>query len=482
MDIIKQLISKDKYGLKCPYFLEPKYITIHNTGNNASAQNEINYMQRNNDATGFHIAVDDKVAILGIPLDRNAWHAGDGSNGIGNRQSIGIEICYSTDYSSDRHEKAFYNAVEVTKQLMKQFNIPIDNVVQHYDWTKKNCPHRIRQEGTWQKFLSLCKEENGGKKMGFIKGYQALKWIGQTIHCYMQKDDQDLGMMSANGSEGYNAIQTINLIDDNRTHHCKVNANYFQMGGANNGQHYGVEITPQNEFAPKQAEWIVLWLDKENTLHHALAKDFWLGRNDVKFACSPAAIMLHNGVDVEHYSTACGRGKITTSNTQTLLMQLKTGEFVLAVVSGKLNGYQCRDFAKTYGATHMSMFDSGGSSQMIVDGAKTFYTGRAIPNVLTLFKKETIEPTPEPTPEHDYMEINVDSIGLRIRDSLTFLNGKAVGQVIGFIPIGDKAKLIDMVSGIQKDGYQWAKVEYKGITGYSQYDSMCYWIDDGKEE
>lgn len=487
MEIIQQLINSNKYKLKCPYELKPRFITIHNTGNDASAQNEINYMQRNSDATGFHIAVDDKVAILGIPLNRNAWHAGDGLNGIGNRQSIGIEICYSTDYISDKHEKAFMNAVEVTKQLMQQFNIPIENVRQHYDWTKKNCPHRIRQEGTWKKFLSLCsekKEESEVSSMGFVKGYQVLKWIGQTVHCYMQKSDQELGMISAFGTPAYKALQTIDKIEDECSNLCKVNANYFQMGGAENGQHYGVEITPQNEFAPKQADWLALWVDKFNKVHHALAKDFWLGKNDVKFACSPAAIMLHNGVDVEHYSSACGKGKITTANTQTLLLQLKTGEFVLAVVSGKLNGYQCRDFAKAYGAIHMSMYDSGGSSQMIVDGDKKVYTGRAIPNVFTFFKNETVVPTPDPQPEveHDYMTINVDSLGLRVRKELKFSNGKPVGEIIGFIPVGNKAKVIDMVDGIQKDGYQWAKVEFNGIVGYSQYDSACYWIDDGGKE
>ncbi|MEG2908004.1 MAG: N-acetylmuramoyl-L-alanine amidase, partial [Erysipelotrichaceae bacterium] len=196
MEIIQQLIDKSKYGLKCPYSMIPKYITIHNTGNNVSAQSEINYMQRNAGNTSFHIAVDDKMAILGIPLGRNAWHAGDGSKGTGNRESIGIEICYSTDFNSDKHEKAFMNAIEVTKQLMKQFDIPLENVKQHYDWIKKNCPHRIRQEGTWEKFLSLCKEESEEEKMGLVNGYQSLKWLSQQIHVYKQSGKEKLGLLS----------------------------------------------------------------------------------------------------------------------------------------------------------------------------------------------------------------------------------------------------------------------------------------------
>ncbi len=45
----------------------------------------------------FHIAVDDKEAVQGIPLERNAWHCGDGG-GNGNRKSIGVEICYSLSW------------------------------------------------------------------------------------------------------------------------------------------------------------------------------------------------------------------------------------------------------------------------------------------------------------------------------------------------------------------------------------------------
>ena len=31
MNIRQDLVSKDKYSLKCPYSLTPKYIVIHNT-------------------------------------------------------------------------------------------------------------------------------------------------------------------------------------------------------------------------------------------------------------------------------------------------------------------------------------------------------------------------------------------------------------------------------------------------------------------
>jgi N-acetylmuramoyl-L-alanine amidase CwlA len=106
--------------------MTPRYITIHNTANDASARNEVSYMNSNNNKVSYHVAVDDKMAVQGIPFDRNAWHAGDGS-GNGNRASIGIEICYSKSGGS-RYYAAEANAVIVTARMMKHFNIPIANV------------------------------------------------------------------------------------------------------------------------------------------------------------------------------------------------------------------------------------------------------------------------------------------------------------------------------------------------------------------
>ena len=94
MQIKKQLVPKNKWNIKCPNTMKPQYITVHNTANDASAKNEIAYMTRNNHATSYHYAVDDKEIIQAVPDNRNAWHCGDG-NGKGNMTSIDVEICYS---------------------------------------------------------------------------------------------------------------------------------------------------------------------------------------------------------------------------------------------------------------------------------------------------------------------------------------------------------------------------------------------------
>ncbi|EJR81551.1 peptidoglycan recognition protein family protein [Bacillus cereus] len=151
MEIRRKLVDPSKYGIKCPNTMTPEFITVHNTYNDASAENEISYMIGNNNSVSFHVAVDDKEAVQGIPFDRNAWHAGDG-NGNGNRKSIGVEICYSLS-GGDRYYKAEDNAVIVIAQLMKQFNIPISNVRTHKSWSGKHCPHRMLDEGRLDQFI-----------------------------------------------------------------------------------------------------------------------------------------------------------------------------------------------------------------------------------------------------------------------------------------------------------------------------------------
>ncbi|MEH7787281.1 peptidoglycan recognition protein family protein [Bacillus thuringiensis] len=151
MEIRKKLVDSSKYAIKCPNAMKPEFITVHNTYNDASAENEISYMIGNNNAVSFHVAVDDKEAVQGIPFDRNAWHAGDG-NGNGNRKSIGVEICYSLS-GGDRYYKAEDNAAIVIAQLMKQFNIPISNVRTHKSWSGKHCPHRMLDEGRLDQFI-----------------------------------------------------------------------------------------------------------------------------------------------------------------------------------------------------------------------------------------------------------------------------------------------------------------------------------------
>lgn len=153
----QMLVSSKKHNIKCPKLLNAEYITIHNTANDASANNEIQYMINNSNQVSYHFAVDENEVVQGLPLDRNAWAAGDG-NGPGNRKSIHVEICYSKS-GGTRYYQAEGLAIQFVAQLLRERGWGIDRVKKHGDWSRKNCPHRILDEGRWGNFIAAIQAE-----------------------------------------------------------------------------------------------------------------------------------------------------------------------------------------------------------------------------------------------------------------------------------------------------------------------------------
>lgn len=182
----QDMIDSSKYSLKCPYSMIAEYITIHNTANSASAQNEISYMKRNNSTTSFHVCVDEKYVIQAIPFNRNAFHAGDGGNGTGNRKSIGIEIARSTGDLA-LFKQAEQNCAEYVAKLLKERGWGIDRVKRHYDWSGKYCPHLTMDLG-WERFINMIQTElnklNGKtvmiEKVETVKGEWKVKVLVDT--------------------------------------------------------------------------------------------------------------------------------------------------------------------------------------------------------------------------------------------------------------------------------------------------------------
>jgi len=165
------LVDSSKYSLKCPYAMTPKKITIHATDNQATANNEISYMRNNNSSTSFHVAIDEKEAVQGLPFNRNGWHAGDGRNGYGNRNTIGVEMCRSYDRNrkttrlneplKSQWEKTFNNTIKFVAQLCVDLGIVANksNIKKHQDWSGKYCPRKILDDKTWDKLVNGIIEE-----------------------------------------------------------------------------------------------------------------------------------------------------------------------------------------------------------------------------------------------------------------------------------------------------------------------------------
>lgn len=154
--IVNNMLPTSKYGIKAPYAMNPLYVAVHNTGNTASARNEAAYHNSNNAQVSYHVAIDDKEAVQLIPFNRTAWHAGDGMRN-GNMRSIGIEICYSMDngYSgskSARYKAAEENAALYIAHVLKQYGWGMDRLKRHYDWSGKDCPHKMHATNSYQAF------------------------------------------------------------------------------------------------------------------------------------------------------------------------------------------------------------------------------------------------------------------------------------------------------------------------------------------
>ncbi|MEC0886849.1 N-acetylmuramoyl-L-alanine amidase [Bacillus atrophaeus] len=204
----KNLVSENKYKLKCPNAMSAEYITIHNTANDASAANEISYMINNTSSTSFHFAVDDKEVIQGLPLNRNAWHTGDGTNGTGNRKSIGVEICYSKSGGA-RYKAAEERAIKFVAQLLKERGWGIDRVRKHQDWNGKYCPHRILSEGRWDEVKAAIEKEL--KALGGKTSSSSGSSSGSTYT--VKKGDTLSGIAKAQGVSVAN-LQSWNGIKD----------------------------------------------------------------------------------------------------------------------------------------------------------------------------------------------------------------------------------------------------------------------------
>ena len=162
MTQIKEMFAPKGSAARSGYAMQPKYITIHNTANtgrNAGAHAHGSFLQGagSKKAVSYHYAVDDVLIVRIIPDNENAWHAGDGINGTGNRQSLSIEICENPESNL---LNATNNAAELTARLMHDYGIDLAHVVQHNYWSGKNCPNRIRagQPYDWSTFKAKVQE------------------------------------------------------------------------------------------------------------------------------------------------------------------------------------------------------------------------------------------------------------------------------------------------------------------------------------
>lgn len=152
--------------------ITPSSITIHNTDNwDSTAKNNHKYMSNINKSgerkASWHFTVDDIEIYQAQSTNYKMLHAGTTE---GNNTSIGIEICQFKD--KERQLKAYKNAIELVKILMKYHNFNISKVIQHNKWSGKNCPSVLRSNTygySWNWFIEQCKITTIDAKNGWVK-------------------------------------------------------------------------------------------------------------------------------------------------------------------------------------------------------------------------------------------------------------------------------------------------------------------------
>lgn len=146
-----------------------KYIVIHYTANNGdTASGNASYFSRTaNLQSSAHYFVDENEIYQSVREADTAWHCGATlyvHPVCRNDNSIGIEICSRKDSSGNYYfkDEAIKNAVDLTKELMQKYNVPIENVIRHYDVTGKICPAPfVNNVSKWFEFKNaLTKEES----------------------------------------------------------------------------------------------------------------------------------------------------------------------------------------------------------------------------------------------------------------------------------------------------------------------------------
>lgn len=145
MEIKELLADKSNYDSTYRTSDKIKYIVIHYTANNGDrALGNCNYFRNNKNLNASaHYFVDQDEVYRSVPDNCTAWSVGANKYVhpyARNSNTLNIELC--SRMSNGKYyflDETVDNAVELTKELMERYNIPIENVIRHYDVTGKNC-------------------------------------------------------------------------------------------------------------------------------------------------------------------------------------------------------------------------------------------------------------------------------------------------------------------------------------------------------
>ena len=211
MQINKLLTPYNFYNTNNPK--KNKYIVIHYTGNpTGDAKAHCEYYASGPLNASAHYFVGYKGDVWqSVEDEDSAWHCGAKIYKhlfCRNTNSIGVEMCcrIAKDGTWYFEEATVNSTIELVKELMKKYNIPIENVIRHYDVTGKICPEPyVRNKAAWQAF----KDRLAGPKVPFLVrvlvddlNYRSKPEMGNNINGQTGKGVFTIVQVSADGEWG----------------------------------------------------------------------------------------------------------------------------------------------------------------------------------------------------------------------------------------------------------------------------------------
>jgi len=174
LNITQSIIPPGNCGRPLHRPMRPAFITIHSTDNTAPSANALNHalamnkgLRGRHNRTGYltwHFTVDDHSIYQTLPTNETGEHAD--YEGPGNMSSIGIEMCVNR---GNNPGSTIDRTAQLTATLMRQYKIPLSNVVPHMHWRMiryddgrdlgfKQCPRLLLDGGRlgskWSAFIA----------------------------------------------------------------------------------------------------------------------------------------------------------------------------------------------------------------------------------------------------------------------------------------------------------------------------------------
>jgi N-acetylmuramoyl-L-alanine amidase len=162
-----------------------KYIVLHDVGAVSSAKNNRDYFNGGNRGSSADFFIDSNNIIQLLDyIKNNSWAVGDGKGqyGITNKNSISIEMCLEANLRPS--SATVTNTIDLVQKLMLELNIPIENVLRHYDASRKLCPMSMSDNNwtLWYEFkkqlIPVVKGSIITKKVDYCLEFQ--KWYNNV--------------------------------------------------------------------------------------------------------------------------------------------------------------------------------------------------------------------------------------------------------------------------------------------------------------